>query len=178
MFRQRFLRQSQGKHCRYCQYTSSWEIVNAAETPPPNLNAWEENGTRQLLTRSWVEVSLCLVKKSTPPTCFSLKRRAQTTMNFVNQTFFGQQIHLQETKLLSTENSRNSCREATRDGTRHDSRGKGNHSPFKTNKEGSLRRLANLVPKLEKLNSIYECNAVIQEQLEAGIVEHAAPTVE
>ena len=80
--------------------------------------------------------------------------------------------------LLSTKNSRNSCREATRDGTRHDSRGKGNHSPFKTNKEGSLRRLANLVRKLEKSNSIDECNVVIQEQLEAGIVERAALTVE
>ena len=80
--------------------------------------------------------------------------------------------------LLSTKNSRNSCREATRDGTRHDSGGKGNHSPFKTNKEGSLRRLANLVRKLEKSNSFDECNAVIQEQLEAGIVERAALTVE
>lgn len=54
---------------------------------------------------------------------------------------------------------------------RHDSRGKGNHSPFKTKKEGSLRRL-------EKSNSIDECNATIQAQLEAGIVERTPPSVE
>ena len=54
---------------------------------------------------------------------------------------------------------------------RHDSRGKGNHSPFKTKKEGSLRRL-------EKSNTIDKCNAAIQAQLEAGIVERAPPSVE
>lgn len=47
--------------------------------------------------------------------------------------------------------------------TRHDSRGKGSHSPLETNKEGNLRRLTNLVQKLEKSNSIDECNALIQK---------------
>lgn len=61
---------------------------------------------------------------------------------------------------------------------RHDSRGKGNHFPFKTNKEGSPRIQANLVWKLEKSECIDECNAMIQEQLEAGIVERTPPTVE
>ena len=79
---------------------------------------------------------------------------------------------------MPTKNSRNSCREATRDGTRHVSRGKGDHSPFKTSKEGSLLILANLVWKVEKSDCIDECNAVIQEQLQAGIVERAPPTVE
>lgn len=54
---------------------------------------------------------------------------------------------------------------------RHDSRGKGNHSPFKNEKEGSLRRL-------QKSNSIDECNAAIQAQLKAEIVERAPPSVE
>ena len=76
VFAQRFLESSRGKHCKYCLCTLSWETVNVAESPSPNLNVREENGTRWLLTRSWVEVSLCLVKKSTPSTWFSLKRRA------------------------------------------------------------------------------------------------------
>ena len=41
---------------------------------------------------------------------------------------------------------------------------------LQTNKEGSLRIQANLVWKLENSDCIEECNAVIQEQLEAGII--------
>ena len=76
VFAQRYLESSRGKHCKYCLYKLSWETVNVAESPSPNLNVREENGTRSLLTRNWVEVLLCLVKKSTPPIWFSLKRRA------------------------------------------------------------------------------------------------------
>ena len=56
--------------------------------------------------------------------------------------------------------------------------GKGSHYSLEINKEGNLRRLASPVQKLKKSNSMDECNAVIQEQLEAGIVERALPTVE
>ena len=41
--------------------------------------------------------------------------------------------------------------------------GKGSHYSLETNKEGNLRRLASPVQKMEKSNSIDECNAVIQE---------------
>ena len=47
---------------------------------------------------------------------------------------------------------------------------KGDHSPWPNNKKGSLCRLTSLVRKLEK-------NAVIQEQLTEGIVEHAPNSV-
>ena len=50
---------------------------------------------------------------------------------------------------------------------------KGNHTPLPNNKEGSLRRLASLVRKLEKNGSIEDYNAMIQEQLIEGIVERA-----
>ena len=46
------------------------------------------------------------------------------------------------------------------------------------NKEGSLCRLASLVRKLGKNGSIDDYNAVIQEQLAEGIVEHAPNSVE
>ena len=49
------------------------------------------------------------------------------------------------------ESSWNSCKKATRDGTRHDSREKGNHSPLETNKEGSRRRVANLCSETGKV---------------------------
>ena len=45
------------------------------------------------------------------------------------------------------------------------------------NKEGSLRRLASLLRKLEKTGSIEDYNAVIQEQLIEGIVERAPNSV-
>ena len=55
---------------------------------------------------------------------------------------------------------------------------KGNHSPLPNNKDGSLRRLASLVRKLEKNGSIDDYSAVIQEQLVEGIVERAPNSVE
>ncbi|KAL9957559.1 hypothetical protein ACROYT_G039201, partial [Oculina patagonica] len=55
---------------------------------------------------------------------------------------------------------------------------KGNHPPLPNNKEGSLRRLASLVRKLEKNGSIDDYNAVIQEQLAEGIVERAPNSAE
>ena len=55
---------------------------------------------------------------------------------------------------------------------------KGNHPTLPNNKEGSLRRLATLVRKLEKNGSIDDYNAVIQEQLAEGIVERAPNSVE
>ena len=55
---------------------------------------------------------------------------------------------------------------------------KGNHTPLPNNKEGSLRRLASLVRKLEKNGTIENYNAVIQEQLTEGIVERAPNSVE
>ena len=54
---------------------------------------------------------------------------------------------------------------------------KGNHAPLPNNKEGSLRRLASLVRKLEKNGSIEDYNAVIQEQLIEGIVERAPNSI-
>lgn len=55
---------------------------------------------------------------------------------------------------------------------------KGNHPSLPTNKEESLRRLNGLVSKLEKSGTINEYNAVIQEQLSQGVVEHATRTIE
>ena len=40
----------------------------------------------------------------------------------------------------------------------------GDHPPLPANKDGSLRRLANLVRKLERSNTLNDYNAVIQEQ--------------
>ena len=54
---------------------------------------------------------------------------------------------------------------------------KGNHTPLPNNKEGSLRRLASLLRKLEKTGSIEDYNAVIQEQLIEGIVERTPNSV-
>ena len=54
---------------------------------------------------------------------------------------------------------------------------KGNHTPLPNNKEGSLRRLASLLRKLEKTGSIEDYNAVVQEQLIEGIVERTPNSV-
>ena len=54
---------------------------------------------------------------------------------------------------------------------------KGNHPPLPDNKYGSLRRLTNLVRKLEKTKMLESYNDVIQDQLKSGVVErvvHAA----
>ena len=55
---------------------------------------------------------------------------------------------------------------------------KGNRPPLPNNMEGSLRRLASLVRKLERNGSIDDYHAVVQEQLAEGIVERAPNSVE
>ena len=50
---------------------------------------------------------------------------------------------------------------------------KGNHSPLPSNKTGSLRRLDNLVRKLEKQDIIERYDKIIKEHIDAGIVENA-----
>lgn len=55
---------------------------------------------------------------------------------------------------------------------------KGDHPPLPANNDGSLRRLANLVRKLERSNTLKHYNAVIQEQLGVGIVDRAPNTAE
>ena len=47
---------------------------------------------------------------------------------------------------------------------------KGNHPPLSSNEGGSLRRLDSLLRKLEISDILYECDAVIRQQLEEGIV--------
>ena len=54
----------------------------------------------------------------------------------------------------------------------------GDHSRLTNNKERSLRRVASPVRKHEKNGSIDDYNAVIQEQLAEGIVEHAQSSVQ
>ena len=48
---------------------------------------------------------------------------------------------------------------------------KGNHPPLPNNKAGSLTRLHNLVRKLEKQDTLEQCDKIIRDQLEQGIVE-------
>ena len=48
---------------------------------------------------------------------------------------------------------------------------KGNHPPLPNNKSGSLKRLDNLVRKLEKQNIIEKYDEIIKEQIKEGIVE-------
>ena len=55
---------------------------------------------------------------------------------------------------------------------------KGNHPTLPNNKEGSLRRQASLVRKLEKNGSMDDYNAVIQEQLAEGIEERTPNSAE
>ena len=50
---------------------------------------------------------------------------------------------------------------------------KGNHQPLPSNKTGSLKRLDNLVRKLEKQNIIKQYDKIIKDQIEEGIVEKA-----
>ena len=52
---------------------------------------------------------------------------------------------------------------------------KGYHLPLPTNKSGSLKRLQQLLKKLERTNTYDQYDAIIQEQREDGIVE-PAPT--
>ena len=55
---------------------------------------------------------------------------------------------------------------------------KGTTLPWKLTKKRADEEQQTFVRKLEKSNSVDECNAVIEKQLEAGIVERAPPTVE
>ena len=50
---------------------------------------------------------------------------------------------------------------------------KGNHPPLPSNKTGSLKRLDNLVRKLEKQNIIEQYDEIIKDQIDEGIVEKA-----
>ena len=51
--------------------------------------------------------------------------------------------------------------------------GKGNHPTIPTNEMGSKKRLENLIRKLKKNELYKEYNAIIEEQLQHGIVEVA-----
>ena len=50
---------------------------------------------------------------------------------------------------------------------------KGSHPPLPTNKSGSLKRLHQLIRRLERTSSYDQYNAIIQEQKEEGVVESA-----
>ncbi|XP_028408199.1 uncharacterized protein LOC114530777 [Dendronephthya gigantea] len=52
---------------------------------------------------------------------------------------------------------------------------KGNHPPLPSNKTGSLKRLDNLVKKLEKQDILEKYDKIIMEQAQEGIVEVAEP---
>ena len=54
---------------------------------------------------------------------------------------------------------------------------KGGHPTLPTNKSGSLRRLHQLLKKLERTNTYDQYDAIIQEQLHEGVVEPAPATV-
>ena len=55
---------------------------------------------------------------------------------------------------------------------------KGNHPPLPSNKTGSLKRLDNLVKKLEKQNIIEQYDKIIKDQIDEGIVEKAEKDAE
>ena len=50
---------------------------------------------------------------------------------------------------------------------------KGDHPPLPSNKSGSLKRLGSLVQRLKKTGKLDEYDAIIQEQLEEGVIEDA-----
>ena len=50
---------------------------------------------------------------------------------------------------------------------------KGNHPPLPTNRSGSIRRMRAQVTKLKRASYLEECDAIIREQLEQGVVEKA-----
>ena len=50
---------------------------------------------------------------------------------------------------------------------------KGGHSPLPNNKTGSLKRLASLVQRLKRNGKLEYYDAIIQQQLEEGVVEEA-----
>ena len=49
---------------------------------------------------------------------------------------------------------------------------KGDHPPLPSNKANSLKRLGSLVQRLRKMKRLDEYDAIIQDQLKEGIVEH------
>ena len=54
---------------------------------------------------------------------------------------------------------------------------RGNHPPLPSNEVGSIRRLGNLVRKLRSQGTIERYNQVIQDEIEAGIVERVSGPV-
>ena len=50
---------------------------------------------------------------------------------------------------------------------------KGDHPPLPSNKSGSLKRLGSLVRRLEKTGKLDAYDAIIQEQLQEGVIEEA-----
>ena len=50
---------------------------------------------------------------------------------------------------------------------------KGDHPPLPSHKSGSLKRLGSLVQRLKKTGKLDDYDAVIQEQIEEGIIEEA-----
>ena len=50
---------------------------------------------------------------------------------------------------------------------------KGNRPPLPNNRTGSLKRLGTLVQRLKKSGKLDEYDAIIQDQLQEGIVENA-----
>ena len=52
-------------------------------------------------------------------------------------------------------------------------RWKGDHPPFLSNKLGSLKRLGSLVQRLKKTGRLDDSDAIIQEQLQEGVIEEA-----
>ena len=50
---------------------------------------------------------------------------------------------------------------------------KGGHPPLPNNKTGSLKRLASLVQRLKRNGKLEDYDAIIQQQLEEGVVEEA-----
>ena len=80
--------------------------------------------------------------------------------------------------IKATRSLKSNCGGVQRGGIKTGLPWKGNHPSLPTNKEESLCRLNGLVRKLEKSGTINEYNAVIQEQLAQGVVEHATRTIE
>lgn len=50
---------------------------------------------------------------------------------------------------------------------------KGDHPPLPSNKSGSLKRLGSLVQRLKKTGKLDDYDAIIQEQLQEGVIEEA-----
>ena len=53
---------------------------------------------------------------------------------------------------------------------------KPNHPPLLSNRDGSLQRLHSLLRKLRRTNMLAEYDAVVRDQVKAGVVEKAPST--